>query len=44
MAEIALGPVAVQNFSPIGAGMGTRPQKVENFHFLVKSSRAGANP
>ena len=30
--------------TPIGAHMGTRPQNGTNFHFLVKSCPAAANP
>jgi len=26
------------------AGVGTRPQNIKNFHFLVKSLLSGANP
>jgi len=39
--------LAVQNFTPIGARgwkLGTRPAKWQNFHFLVNSRLAGANP
>jgi len=40
--------LAVQNFTSIGAGgrggNGMRPQNIKNFHFLIKSRLAGANP
>jgi len=38
-------PLAVQNFTPIGArGWERGPQSGKNFHFLVKSPFARANP
>ena len=44
MAEGHVGLLAVQNFTPIGAqGWKHGPQKVENFHVLVKSRPTGAN-
>jgi len=37
--------LAVQNFTSIGAeGWECCPQNIKNFHFLVKSRPAGANP
>jgi len=36
--------LAVQHFTSIGKGVGMRPQNIKNFHFLVKSRPAGANP
>jgi len=36
--------LAVQNFTSIGTEVGMRPQIYQNFHFLVKSRLAEANP
>jgi len=35
--------LAIQNFMPIGAKVGTRPKNGKNFHFLVKNHPAGRN-
>jgi len=45
---MAEGHVGLLGRAKFGAnqctGVGTRPPKLENFHFLVKSRPAGANP
>ena len=43
MAHGHVGPLslAVQNFTPIGARVGIRPQNKKKIHFLVKNRPAG---
>jgi len=44
-AEGQVGPLAHAKFhANLCTGMGMQPQNGKNFHFLVKSRPAGANP
>jgi len=44
MADGQLGPLGCAKFHLNQHGVGMRPTNIKNFHFLVKSCLAGANP